>query len=156
MKESKFTKYCYNAIYGDNGFTDNLTTLSPEDDVATKTRGCNWRIPTYEEMQELLDNCTEEWTTINNKNGYILTSTISEHTDKSIFLPAAGYKDSDVEALETQEFGHYWTSSLFEDFSDPGHAYFLWVSKPGDWLPLEISNLQRYYGLSVRPVYDGN
>lgn len=40
------TKYCNNASYGDNGFTDNKTTLEPEDDAAHVNWGGSWRMPT--------------------------------------------------------------------------------------------------------------
>ena len=52
------TKYCSNSSYGYNGFTDNLTTLLPEDDAATANWGGNWRMPTKEEFQELYNNTT--------------------------------------------------------------------------------------------------
>ena len=41
-----FTKYCNNASQGDNGFTDNKTTLEPEDDAAHVNWGGSWRMPT--------------------------------------------------------------------------------------------------------------
>ena len=42
----QLTKYCNNSNYGYNGFTDNLTTLLPEDDAAAANWGGNWRMPT--------------------------------------------------------------------------------------------------------------
>lgn len=41
--------------YGKN---DQQTTLLPEDDAATVNWGSDWRMPTKEEIQELIDNCT--------------------------------------------------------------------------------------------------
>lgn len=46
-KDPKLTKYCNDASYGDNGFTDNKTTLDPGDDAAYFNWGGSWRIPTY-------------------------------------------------------------------------------------------------------------
>ena len=43
------TKYCNKTSFGYNGFTDNLTTLLPEDDAATANWGSGWRMPTEEE-----------------------------------------------------------------------------------------------------------
>ena len=34
---NKLTKYCSKSNYGNNGFTDDLTQIVPEDDVATQT-----------------------------------------------------------------------------------------------------------------------
>jgi hypothetical protein len=48
---NKLTKYCNNSKYGLNGFTDNLTELLPEDDVAyqnKKLHNYKFRIPTKE------------------------------------------------------------------------------------------------------------
>ena len=60
---NKLTKYCTDANYGDNGFTDNKTTLDPEDDAAHVNWGGGWRMPTAAEVDELIDNCTWTWTT---------------------------------------------------------------------------------------------
>ena len=71
---NKLTKYCNNASYGDNGFTDNKTTLDPEDDAAHVNWGDSWRMPTGAEWIELRYNCTWTWTTQNGINGYQITS----------------------------------------------------------------------------------
>ena len=64
--ETTMTKYCTDSSYGT---VDNKTTLEQEDDVATVKWGGNWRIPTREELQELIDKCTWTWTTYNEVNG---------------------------------------------------------------------------------------
>ncbi|MBO4529960.1 MAG: hypothetical protein J5767_04910 [Paludibacteraceae bacterium] len=45
--------------YGNNN--DGLMTLLPEDDAATVNWGADWRMPTKEEAQELVDNCKCEY-----------------------------------------------------------------------------------------------
>ena len=45
--------------YSDGTFIgDGKTTLDLEDDVAHVKWGGNWRMPTREEIQELIDNCS--------------------------------------------------------------------------------------------------
>ena len=106
-----FTKYCINPCYGYNGFTDNLTTLLPEDDAATANWGSDWRMPTEEEWQELLDNTTVTWTTQNGVNGRLFTAS----NGNSLFLPAAGYRGNELH--NAGDHGVYWSSSLFtEDY----------------------------------------
>ena len=78
------TKYCDSSFYGT---VDNKTILDPEDDVAHVKWGGNWKIPTREQIRELLNNCNYEWTTVNGVKGGKFTSNINS---KSIFLPAAG------------------------------------------------------------------
>ncbi len=106
------TKYCNNSSYGNKGFTDSLTVLDPEDDLAHMKWGDNWRMPTKAEFKELIDNCTWTWTTINySVHGYRVTSNKSGYTDRSIFLPAAGYRN-DTSLDGTGSSGKYWSSSL--------------------------------------------
>ena len=116
---NKLTKYCNNASYGDNGFTDNKTTLDPEDDAAHVNWGGSWRMPTNTEWQELQDNCTWTWTTQNGINGYRVTS---QTNSNSIFLPAAGFRDG-TSLGSVGKDGSYWSSSLYE--FGPDAAWFL-------------------------------
>lgn len=51
------TKYNSNSEFGD---VDNITRLELEDDAARVNWGGDWRIPTEDEFQELIDNCTFE------------------------------------------------------------------------------------------------
>lgn len=116
---STMTKYCTQSKYGT---VDNKTVLDPADDAATVNWGGDWRMPTSAELQELLDNCTWSWTQENGVNGYRVTSKKVGYTDKSIFLPAAGYRWSD-RLSSAGSNGYYWSSSLLTDSS--GHAWFL-------------------------------
>ena len=74
----KLTKYCNNSNYGNNGFTDDLTQLVPEDDVATVTKSA-WRMPTKEDFDELLAGTTSRWETdykgISGLNGRLFIKT---------------------------------------------------------------------------------
>ena len=132
------TKYCTDSY---DGTIDNKTTLEPEDDVAHVQWGGSWRMPTKAEQDELRNNCTWNWTTLNGVNGYRITGP----NGNSIFLPAAGYRDGS-EVYYQGYCGHYWSSSLSSDSSYDacGLAFY---SSGYDW----DSGL-RYLGQSVRPV----
>ncbi len=101
------TKYCNNSDYGYNGFTDNLTTLLPEDDAATANWGSDWRMPTKEEWEELYTNTTVTWTQQNGVNGRLFTAA----NGNILFLPAVGWNTGSPS--EIGSFGIYWSSSLF-------------------------------------------
>ena len=139
--ESTLTKYCSNESYGNEGFTDTLTTLESIDDAATANWGAGWRMPTQEELQELYDNCTREWTEQNGVSGRLLTGP----NGNSIFLPAAGYR-SDSSLYNAVSGGYYWSSSLN---NYPVEAWLLYFDSgycgmyPGNY---------RYYGQSFRAV----
>jgi beta-lactamase regulating signal transducer with metallopeptidase domain len=138
-------------INSEQGTVDNKTTLDLEDDVAHVTWGGNWRMPTKKEMDELHDNCTWEWTTLNGVNGYRVTSKKQGYTDRSIFLPAAGYKANG--RYQYGSNGNYWSRSLMTDPYGDGSVIC------GTAACIRFNNNQadvgwesRDAGLSVRPV----
>ena len=100
------TKYNNN---NSNGTVDNKSTLDSNDDVAHVKWGGQWRMPTKEEINELRNNCTWTWTTLNGVDGYQLTSKKSGYTNKSIFLPLAGYM-SGWSLLSVESI--YWSSTI--------------------------------------------
>jgi hypothetical protein len=110
---STLTKYCTSSNYGYNGFTDNLTTLLPEDDAATANWGSDWRMPTQTEWEELYNNTTVIWTTQNGVFGRLFTAS----NGNSLFLPAAGGRWGD-ELVDVGDYGDYWSSSLITDYPD--------------------------------------
>ena len=134
------TKYCNNSSYGNNGFTDKKTTLEKSDDIARFKWGGSWRMPTKAEFTELLNNCTWTWTTQNGVNGYKVTSKKSGYTDRSIFLPAAGYRYNPGGLNDVGSGGYY------TDY--PNEAWFLNFLSGGR----STYDYYRYRGLSVRPV----
>ena len=139
--ENTLTKYCNNPDYGNDGFTDNLTTLLPEDDAATANCGTDWRMPTKVEWEELLNSTTYTWTTQNEVYGLLFTA----ENGNSLFLPAAGYffqSNLDYAGIE----GYYWSSS--NDFGHPENAWT--INFNSDTCLMHSSN--RYYGHSVRAV----
>lgn len=78
------TKYCTDSNYGT---VDNKTVLELSDDAAHVNWGGTWRMPTHDECNELIENCTWKWTMQNSVKGYRVTGP----NGKSIFLPATGY-----------------------------------------------------------------
>ena len=123
--------------------SDGKTVLEPEDDAASQIMGGEWRMPTQTEFQELLSGTTNEWTTINNVNGWKFTS--KTDTSKYIFIPAAG-NCSGGSVNNVGNYGHVWSSSL--DTSSPGYAWYLRFFSGY----CDTGNGSRYYGRSVRGV----
>ncbi len=139
--DNKYTKYCTDASYGP---VDNITTLELADDAAHVNWGGAWRMPTQKEFNELINNCTWQWATLNGVNGYKVSSNAEGNTNY-IFLPAAGYRgDSDLDLAGS--YGSYWSSSLYSD--DPDYAYDLYFYEGHRY----ASGYNRYYGCTVRPV----
>lgn len=135
------TKYCYQSNYGYNGFTDTLNELLLEDDAATANWGSPWHMPTLEQMQELIDNCTREWTTQGGVNGTLMTGP----NGNTIFLPAAGIRwDESLNYAGGK--GLYLSSSLHTSYSY--NVYYLFFDSDG-W---HLHGSDRYNGFTVRPV----
>ena len=138
----QFSKY--NSLTG-YGTVDKKTVLDLSDDVARVEWGGSWRMPTRDEFDELADNCTWEYTSINGVYGQKLTSKIEGYTDKWIFLPAAGRQDGSS-SVNVGSRGYYWTSSHSIGWSDKAYDQFFNTQDQ------YITVLERYFGLTVRPV----
>ena len=140
-KESKMTKYCGSYTFGYQMFTDDLKTLEKEDDAAYQNKGDAWRIPTVDEIRELMTNCTWIYTMVNGRNGYKVTSNKTGFTDRSIFLPCERTSNT---------VGYYWSSE-----NQMGNNY----ADCASCLHFNNSTIEiiwkvqyRYYGYSIRPV----
>ena len=137
------TKYCTNS---DFGTIDNKTVLEAADDAARANWSGSWRMPTDAELTELREQCTWTWTTQNGVYGYKVTSKKSGYTNKSIFLPAAGYRRGSS-LYYAGSSGDYWSSSLGTD-DYPSNAYDL--DFYSDYVSRRCNS--RSCGRSVRPV----
>ncbi len=87
------TKYCTDSSSGYEGFVDNKTKLDLSDDAARVNLQGYFRTPTCDEMKELFENSSVEWTNSyhgTGEAGYILTSNVPGYTNNSVFLPFAG------------------------------------------------------------------
>ncbi|MBR2359912.1 MAG: hypothetical protein IKA75_05765 [Bacteroidaceae bacterium] len=131
------TKYCTNSSYG---AVDNKTVLDPEDDVAHVKLGGNWRMPTEEEIDELIEKCTWKWFTFNGVSGQLIIGP----NDNSIFLPAAGNFDG----VSHGTHGRYWTATMPRNTNYGSLLYFQSGNKA------HIVKSSRFIGRSVRPVTD--
>ena len=139
---NKLTKYCNKSYYGNNGFTDKLTTLQAGDDPAMAAWGSGWHTPDKKQWEELLDNTTNKWMTQNGVQGRLFTS---KKNGQTLFLPAAGGRwGSELDYAGSR--GDYWSRSLDTD----GSYYALGLRfDSGDCY---MGYLNRGNGRSVRPV----
>ncbi|MBR5634572.1 MAG: pilus assembly protein N-terminal domain-containing protein, partial [Prevotella sp.] len=132
----------FDSSYNKYNLSGGLTELALEDDAAYVNWGSNWRMPSLEQIQELIDNCNWEWTTLNGVYGRKATS---KKNGNSIFLPGAGYR-FDASLGDAGSWGYYWSRTLYT--SDANSAYYLdFGSGSVYW-----NYYYRYRGRSVRPV----
>lgn len=132
-----FSQNVYDLTPGANIATD----LSLEQDAARAILGGPWRMPTAAEFQELYQNCTCVWTTLNDVNGLLCTSNVNGNT---IFLPAAGQYDGES-LMYRRARGYYWSSSYISA-AEARNLIFGNVSVNPQ------SSFNRYIGFPVRAV----
>ncbi len=124
---------------------DNIT------DTATKLWGENWRMPTREELEALVNdkNCTCTWTTQNSVAGLLCTGKEgTAYASNSVFLPPAGrcVKNKASGSVRDQgKEGGYWSSTPY----DSNNAYPLTFWSSGQ---LVEEYCARLFALSVRAV----
>lgn len=114
--------------------------LEKEDDAAYLRLGEGWRYPTWNEVQELYDNCTVTESTLNGWPGVMFVSKINNNY---IFF---GY-------YRKSSRGGYRLSSALNP-SDASAVKCMWFKKEGDRIVLKQEYLNRDDSpLPIRPVY---
>jgi hypothetical protein len=135
------TNYAY---YDDNlkQYTDIGVNISgTQYDAATVNLGGDWRMPTKDEMEELIDNCTWEWIQTNGKNGFKVTG----KNGNSIFLPAAGCHAGPIISQE-KEILRYLTGIRSKSIN------FVNTLIASSTLSPNMTVFDSYFGLPIRPV----
>ena len=165
--KTEFTKRNYRFFneapvhYSKYNDMDKLYMLQSEDDVATQKLGKWYRLPSDDDWQELLDNCTWEPITTT-----VLTETVvagwkvKGKNGNEIVLPSTGYYDEGSELRMT--FTFYQSSTIHVDYNYytvSGTIEWAGAAKKKDDGGVEISRpkiqgLFRYSGSAVRPVCD--
>ncbi len=120
---------------------DDYEDLDLSDDAAYVNWGSNWRMPTYDELEDLISS-TYTNTEVTTQNGVKGLKITSKKNGNSIFLPAAGYIGSKL--LGAGTYGYYWSSSAYED----GEVTYLRILNDG----ASVVECSRYMGQSIRPV----
>lgn len=130
--EGQYTKY---------DSRDKRFFLEKEDDVAYLRLGEGWRTPTWNEMQELIDNCT---VTESKLNGWPGVMFISKINNNYIFF---GYNTIGVKD------GSRWTSAVVE--SNPTLVKCLHFERDDetDKIIVSLYKKERKQQIPVRPVY---
>ena len=149
--KTEYTRQSYTAGYNTltGTFTDSVSVnhiAGSKFDAARVLWGGTWRMPTDDEVGELKNNCTLEWTFLDGVPGYLITN--KKNAKNHIFLPAAGYNNG-TSVGGNGSFGKYWTDRVYT-FRDPGKstAYALSIASSGFY----ASSLPREYGALIRPV----
>ena len=121
------------------GKTMNDISGNAQYDAATANWGGSWRMPTEEELSELVDLCTWVWITQNGVNG----NKVIGLNGNSIFLPAAGFRVGSSFS-RAGEYGDYWGSTPEGEIKACAFS--------SDSGLLGVNSYYRLDGLPIRPV----
>ena len=132
-------KWYSNSSYTKYNSSDGKTVLDLEDDAAHALMGDKWKMPTYEQLNELKNNTTQSWATKDGVTGRLFTS---KTNGNSLFLPAVGYVNSS-DMYYVGSIGCVWSSSLYE--SRAGGARYLGFLSFGTY----VSTNYRHFGWCV-------
>jgi len=133
------TKYCTRAA---NGTVDNRSTLLAFDDAAYINWGETWRMPTKDEWNELITQCTWKDTMYNDVPVWQVTGP----NGNSIYLPKVGYKNNSSVTAGC----YYWSSTLNTANSNDQCNRALYINAANR--SSAMYGL-RYVGMPVRAVY---
>lgn len=140
----------FDSPYNDDGLWKgcdiNEDISATQYDAAFLGLGDEYRLPTKDEMQELVDNCTWEWSQIGNVYGFIVTGP----NCNNIFLPAGGNMEND-EVSNVGQYGGYWSSTPLSE-SSKGMAGNLYFFGSPSYTLFNTQWSNRYSGRSIRPV----
>lgn len=137
---TQLTKYCLNPIYGYQGFADSLTTLETCDDAAAANWGGGWRMPSYAEWREMINNCWLDGPHINGVNDWAFVG----NNGNRLVLPFASFKEG---TSNGGYVGYYWSSTLYTDQPDCARLFYM---EGNEYM---MSFDPRSLGLTVRPVH---
>ena len=112
-------------------------------DAARAKWGSLWRMPTEQEIIELVLNTNGMSTELNGVRGTMVTG----RNGNSIFFPYAG-KMIDTTLYDEGDFGYYYSSSLTKPITSDSGPYYYYV----DDTQGTTSSVYRYPGFTIRPV----
>lgn len=159
-----FSKSCYNiytySFSGENIYIDytkysggknKQNKLELIDDAANVQWGKPWRIPTTDEIEELVNSC--DWV-LDEKNGVKGCWAISKINGNRIFFPLAGQMQGD-KLMGEGVIGKFWASEVDVDFCHSANELWLWYDDVYvKDLTVSASVGNRETGINVRAVVD--
>lgn len=137
-----FDKTAWNAWKTENT-TDGV--LNPSVDAVYQATGGKAKMPTKEQVQELIDNTNQEWVTIEGVNGRKFTSKVDSF--KFIFIPVAGRAyNGGIYGISGYQYFYILSSSFIE--LDELCAFRIYSGKTKAYIGISSG----FIGASVRGV----
>ena len=109
-------------------------------------------MPSWQQIQELCDSCTWQYTKLNDVKGMLVTGP----NGNTMFLPSASYRDDSPDGYVSLG-GFYWSRTLvpYDSNSPVGLGIYLRAESIGRQVDVwGITYNYRYVGFTVRAVLD--
>lgn len=137
-------------------------TLDLIDDAVNAAWGGNWRMPTSEEYQSLINASNITWQTNYNNSGVNGMLCVDKtNSNKVLFFPAGGYfSQSEFSAGNT--LAAYWTKQMFSACGEDGSSLSVTFNDEGIYNPTNFDipecagKSERWNALNIRGVLGTN
>ena len=122
--------------------------VATEYDIARALWKDKWRLPTSDEMKELIEKC--EWEAVFDESNTLEGFKIIGNEGRYIILPVTG-KRLGSNVNDKTDLGSYWTGNLVNN--DNSKASCLTIKYGNETIGKEFTSELRCIGLAIRPVY---
>lgn len=112
-------------------------------DIASAKMGGEWRMPTVDEVNELVDKCDVNSVSIEGVDGVEIVA----RNGNRIFIPASGYIQ--VSDTMSKEIPMFWIYATCESYN----AYTVAFKNNEEKVDVSIKDKERYLGIPVRAVW---
>lgn len=123
-------------------YVSHLNIIGTSYDAASLSLGKHWRLPSEEQVVELVTKCNWLWSNIDGRNGYVVTGP----NGKTLFLPVAGCVLLDGYENANQ-FGYYWIGERHPSNAKYAKELVIGLNQ------INVECGRQYVGRSIRPVF---
>lgn len=143
--------YEKSSYYDDNCKTSGVSysNLPYLMDAARERWGGKWRMPTRENVRELVNKCSWRWTSRSGVSGYECTGP----NGNKIFFPAGGLAYG-LDVYDECTSGYFWTATPTQEDGEwkDKRSYMFYYNRNDDVEPASNWCVARRNGLNIRPV----
>lgn len=144
VTDSTYSVYTLNGyVESQHPYYDGKYIMDLADDASCALLGDDWRTPSIEQFQELINCCKWEWIQVEGTEGYVITGP----NGNNMFLPTTGIW-SNKSQPGGMTSGHYWTCEMVPE-TGGARACSLWIKNGEHRL---VFNVFRWLGFNILPV----
>ena len=128
--------------------------LFTRNDAASVNESANWKMPTKEQLEELINN-TEISGVFDESTGYPLITFTGRTGETMHIYPSGLCTNSTIVSFE-QRGGSVlglWSSTINNEKPNEAYALLIYYNKDSNTFTPRVESVPVYYGMAIRPVY---